>query len=239
MNTRIHLAVLLGLGLVNFQAEAKEKAPELKTKEDMVSYGIGVEVARNFRKDGVEVNLDLLVRGLKDAYAGRELVVPEKELRPLMREFQGDVRRKMVANRRTAGLDNKKKAEDFLAENKKKEGIVVLPGGVQYKVVKMGNGPQPKDSDIVEVHYRGNLLNGSEFDATAPGKTANLKLSALIPGWRDAVKLMPAGSKWQIFVPPEQAYGERGVGSDIGPNELLIFDVELVGIQAAGVTPAQ
>jgi FKBP-type peptidyl-prolyl cis-trans isomerase FklB len=127
--------------------------------------------------------------------------------------------------------DNKKKGEVFLAENKTKEGVVVLPSGVQYKILKAGNGKKPIDSDVVQVYYRGTLLDGSEFDATEPGQPADLKASSLIAGWKEALRLMPAGSKWQIFVPSQLAYGERGVGSDIGPNETLVFEVELLAVK--------
>jgi FKBP-type peptidyl-prolyl cis-trans isomerase FklB len=216
---------------------AKQDATVLKSDQDKISYGLGVDISRNFTKEGVEINLDLLIRGLKDGMAGGDLLMPEKDLRPLLRQFQGEMRKKMVFNRRTAGVENKKKSMDFLEENKKKEGVQSLPSGVQYKVLKKGGGALPKDTDIVIVHYRGNLINGKEFDASEPGKTTPLTLSSLIPGWKEALKLMPVGSKWQIVIPPELAYGERGVGNDIGANELLIFEVELVGVQAASDAP--
>ncbi|NJD05547.1 MAG: FKBP-type peptidyl-prolyl cis-trans isomerase [Methylococcaceae bacterium] len=234
MNKSVYWGVLLGLGLAVSQVEAKEKAPELKSDQDRISYGIGVDIARNLKKQGVEFNPDLLIRGVKDGAAGGDLLVPEKDLRPLMRHFQGEVHRKMVTKQRTDGLENKRKADEFLAENKKKEGVQVLPSGVQFKVIKMGTGTQPKDGDIVTVHYRGNLLDGTEFDATPPDQTVDLNLASLIPGWREALKRMPGGSTWQLFIPPEQGYGPRGAGDAIGPNELLQFEVELVGVK----TPA-
>lgn len=155
----------------------------------------------------------------------------EKEFKSVLAGFQGEMRRKMAANQRDRSIKNQKKADEFFAENAKKTDVVTLPSGVQYKIIKAGEGAKPTDSDIVEVNYRGTLLDGTEFDASTAGKTVNLKLAQLIAGWKEAIKLMPVGSKWQLFIPAKLAYGERGVGTDIGPNEMLIFDVELVSIK--------
>jgi FKBP-type peptidyl-prolyl cis-trans isomerase FklB len=137
----------------------------------------------------------------------------------------------MVANKREASVRNRMKGEEFLAANKSKDGIKVLPSGVQYRVIRAGTGANPVDGDSVLCNYRGTLLDGSEFDATLPNRPATLKLGQMIPGFRDALKNMQPGAKWQIFIPSAQAYGERGVGGDIGPNETLIFDIELLEIK--------
>ncbi|MBS4098822.1 MAG: FKBP-type peptidyl-prolyl cis-trans isomerase [Sulfuricella sp.] len=227
---KLKWTIAVGWCLLAGQAGADE-APAFANQTDKTSYGLGVEMARNFKKQDIAIDPDLLLQGLNDGLSGQRLRVPEKELRQTMTAFQSEVRQKMVLSKRVAALDNKQKGEAFLAENKARDGVITLPSGVQYKIVKAGDGKTPSEADMVECRYRGTLLDGSEFDATEPGKSANLKVAALIPGWRDALKLMPAGSQWQIFIPPQQAYGERGVGSDIGPNETLLFDVELLAVK--------
>lgn len=208
-----------------------DEAPVLKTQKEVLSYGIGVNIAKSFKKNEVEFDHDLLMRGLKDAFSGEKLLVPEKELRKAMNAFQGELRRKEAAAHREAAVENKAKGDAFLAENKAKGGVVALASGVQYKILKEGDGRKPTDADMVECNYRGALLDGTEFDGTEPGKPATLKVAQLIAGWKETLKLMPEGSKWQIFIPPQQAYGHRGVGSDIGPNETLVFEVELLAVK--------
>jgi FKBP-type peptidyl-prolyl cis-trans isomerase len=134
--------------------------------------------------------------------------------------------------KQAAGKDNKKAGEDFLAENKKKEGVVTLPSGLQYQILKAGEGRKPTTADTVEVSYRGTLVNGKEFDSSG-SDTRTFMLAGIIPGWREALQLMPVGSKWRLVVPSELAYGERGMGQAIMPNSTLIFEVELVAIKAA------
>lgn len=222
--------VVCSLILLTNQVRAEEKTV-LKTDKDRLSYGIGVSVAKNFKKQGTDVDLEILTLGLKSALAGERLLLPEKELRKIMNSYQVDIRKNALLSKRLALEDNKKKGEAYLAENKTKDGVVVLPNGVQYKILKEGNGRKPIESDIVKVSYRGTLLDGTEFDATEAGQSADLKMSALIVGWKETLKLMPVGSKWQIVIPSQLAYGERGVGNDIEPNETLVFEVELFEIK--------
>lgn len=222
--------MVCGLILLTNQVRAEEKTV-LKTDKDRLSYGIGVSVAKNFKKQGTDVDLEILTLGLKSALAGERLLLSEKELRKIMNSYQVDIRKNALLSKRLALEDNKKKGEAFLAENKTKDGVVVLPNGVQYKILKEGNGRKPIESDIVKVSYRGTLLDGTEFDATEAGQSADLKMSALIVGWKETLKLMPVGSKWQIVIPSQLAYGERGVGNDIEPNETLVFEVELFEIK--------
>jgi FKBP-type peptidyl-prolyl cis-trans isomerase len=177
------------------------------------------------------VNLDALVRGLKDGLYGERMQIPEKEMQALLQAFQQTLRQKMLASHGRAVAENRKKAADFFAENKGKHGVVTLASGVQYEILKVGTGVMPKEADVVTVNYRGTLLNGTEFDGTPPGRPAALKVSGLIAGWKEALKLMPVGSHWKLYIPPQLGYGERGVGADIGPNEALIFDVELLATQ--------
>ena len=223
--------MLLAAGLLAGQAGAGEM-PALKTDKDKLSYAIGVSTGRNFKKAETDVDLEFLLKGIKAGLAGDKLLLTEKELRMIMNNYQSEVRRNMLSARQQALESNRKKGEEFLTQNKTKPGVVTLPDGVQYLVVKPGSGRKPIDSDIVEVRYRGTLLDGTEFDATEGERTAKIKISALIPGWSQALKLMPVGSTWRIYVPSRLAYGERGVGVDIGPNETLVYETELVAIES-------
>lgn len=222
--------MVLGFGFFMAQANAKE-VQVLQTPRDVQSYGIGVNIAKSFKRDEVDFDMELLIKGMKDGLAGGKLLMPEKELRRAMNLFQSELRQKAAARSRIAAVDNKKKGDEFMAKNKAMEGVVTLASGVQYKILKAGDGKQPTDIDSVECYYRGTLLDGTEFDGTEPGKPATLKVSQLIAGWKEALQLMPAGSKWQLYIPPQLAYGPRGVGSDIGPNETLVFEVELLAVK--------
>jgi len=227
---KLEWILVCSLVVATGQARADE-GTELKTDKDKLSYGIGANIGKNFKKEGTDVDLNLLIKGLKNGLAGEKLLLPEKDLRKVMNAYQNEMRQHAMANKQQAMEVNKKKGEAFLAENKAKKDIVVLANGIQYKIIKAGSGKKPTDSDMVTVNYRGALLDGTEFDATEPDHPANLKVAALIIGWKEALKLMPTGSKWQIFIPSQLAYGERGVGGDIGPNETLVFDVELLAIK--------
>jgi FKBP-type peptidyl-prolyl cis-trans isomerase len=224
---------LAGAAALMFSLSPAVAADEtvLKTEKDRTSYGIGVQTGRNLRRDGMDADLDLLVRGIKDGLAGNKLLVSEKELRQIMNTVQVEMRKKIVANRRMLGEENKRAGADFLAANGKKDGVVTLQSGVQYKIVKAGDGKKPQLSDTILVNYRGTRLDGFEFDASPDGAPATLNVGQLIAGWKEAMQLMPVGSKWQLVVPSHLAYGDRGVGQDIGPHQTLLFDVELVGIK--------
>jgi FKBP-type peptidyl-prolyl cis-trans isomerase len=213
------------------EAEVSTSSGKLKTRKDIVSYSIGVTTARNLLKDGVELDAGLLTQGLKDVMGGDKLLLTEKELRSVMSGFLGEMRQKIATNRKEAEQTNKKKSETFLAANAAKSGVQTLPNGLQYRVLKEGNGAKPGDSDTILANYHGSLTSGVEFDGTEDGKPATLKMGNLISGWKEALKLMPAGSHWQVFVPPQLGYGTRGVGSDIGPNEVLVFDIDLVAVK--------
>lgn len=223
------LTALLALGMVAVQAHAGETT-ESMTEKDMVSYGMGMSMAKTLKRDEIQVDQKLLLQGLQDGFAGKS-AVPEKTLRKVMNAFLTEARRAGIARQQAAALENEKKGALFLAEYKTRDGVVTMPSGLEYKVLKHGDGKMPTEADTVECHYRGTLLNGTEFDATEPGKPATLNVAQLIPGWKEALQLMPAGSRWQIAVPPALAYGTRGAGADIGPNETLLFDIELVAVK--------
>lgn len=227
----VRFVAVVSLGLIAASSFAGQEA-DLKSDIAQTSYAMGVDMARNFKKQGVEIDSELLLRGLKDGYAGK-VQMSDKDVRRVMVAFQNDMRQKLAQSRRQAAEENRVRGSEFLGSNKSKPGVVALPSGLQYRVVSAGaaEGRKPLDADLVEVNYRGTTLSGTEFDATEPGKPATLKVGGLISGWREALKQMPVGAKWQLFIPPQLAYGERGAGSDIGPNETLIFEVELVAIK--------
>jgi UDP-GlcNAc:undecaprenyl-phosphate/decaprenyl-phosphate GlcNAc-1-phosphate transferase len=210
-----------------------QESSELKTQQDKINYGIGVGVARNFKAQGLSVDLELVIRGMRDTLSGAMLLMTEEELAKTMYAFQQEVQQKQAQARKLAAEKNKKEGEAFLAENAKREGVTVLPSGLQYKILKTGDGKIPGNTDSVECHYRGTFIDGKEFDNSYKmGKPMIFKVqSGIIPGWSEALKLMPVGSKWQVFLPSQLAYGEKGAGSQIGPNVPLIFEIELLSIK--------
>ncbi len=209
-----------------------EDVPALKTQKEKASYSVGVDVAKSLVKMGMDLDLDVFIRGLKDGFAGKKTLMTDDEMHATMTALQNDLVKKQSQGKQTAAEENKKAGEAFLAENKKKEGVVTLPSGLQYKILKAGKGKKPTDDDTVQCHYRGTLIDGTEFDSSyRRGQPASFPVAGVIPGWTEALKLMPVGSKWQLFVPSKLAYGEHGTGEEIGPNATLIFEVELLGIK--------
>jgi FKBP-type peptidyl-prolyl cis-trans isomerase len=231
LKTTFVWTAVLGVWLLASTAGAGEE-PHLKTQKEKISYELGVDVARDIQRRGVEVDADLVMKGFRDALSGQKLLMSEKELRDTRKAVQYELRNRAIHDRRIAAIDNKAAGDAFLAENKMKEGVVVLPSGLQYRILKAGNGRRPAESDTVEISYRGTLINGTEFESSyRSGQPAILSVKGLIPGWKEALQLMPAGSKWQLFIPPQLAYGQQGSGRDIGPNTTLIFELELIAIK--------
>jgi FKBP-type peptidyl-prolyl cis-trans isomerase FklB len=208
-----------------------EDAGAFKDKKQQQSYAIGAQTARTLRRDSVDVDEEMLVRGIRDGLADARLLLSDKELRAVMSHVQQDIHRNMVMNRRAVGERNKEQGAAYLAENAKKPGVVTTASGLQYRIVKSGTGPKPALGETVLVNFRGTFLDGSEFDASEDGKPAQMVAAQAMTGWKEALQMMPAGSRWQLAVPSHLAYGDRGAGANIGPNQVLLFDIELVSVQ--------
>jgi FKBP-type peptidyl-prolyl cis-trans isomerase FklB len=220
-------------------AAVKTAAPlTLKTDKDKISYAIGLNVGKAMKRDAVDVDPDILTRAIKDVFSDAKLLLTDQEAQTILTALQGDLRKKQEVQQQQLAETNKKEGDDFLAANKTKEGIVTLPSGLQYKILQEGTGPKPTAADTVTVNYRGSLLNGTEFDSSFKrGQPASFSVGQIIKGWTEALELMPVGSKWQLFIPPDLAYGLRGAGPSIGPNSTLVFEVELLSIQPKAAAP--
>ena len=205
----------------------------LQTQKDKASYAIGLNIGRSMQKDSVDIDPNILLRGMKDGLAGAKPLLTDDEAKATMVAFQADLRKKQEVKMQALSEANKTQGEAFLAENKTKEGIVTLPSGLQYKILTEGTGPKPAATDTVVCNYKGTLLDNTEFDSSYKrGQPATFPVSGVIKGWTEALQLMPVGSKWQLFIPSELAYGARGgPGGGIGPNATLVFEVELMSIQ--------
>jgi len=201
-------------------------------QKEKVSYALGMNLGTNLHQQQIEIDPNMLLQGLKDAMSGNKPLMTEDEARAALMQLQSDVRAQQQAKAARAADTNKKEGDAFLALNKTKEGVVTLPSGLQYKVLKEGTGPKPTSTDTVVCNYRGTLLNGTEFDSSYKrGQPSEFPVNGVIRGWTEALQLMPVGSKWQLFIPSDMAYGERGAGQDIAPNATLIFEVELLSIK--------
>lgn len=227
---RTMCALFLGVAFLASTAWAEE-AGVPKSREEKAGYAMGVEMAKSIKQQGVAIEVEALVRGIRDALTDRQPLMTQDEINKAMAAVRNEARHKRskdVAARAREGEENLKAGTAFLVENKTKEGVVLLPSGLQYKIIKKGEGERPIESDTVEVHYRGSLIDGTEFDSSyRRGESARFKVTGVIPGMAEALKMMPVGSTWQLFIPPELAYGQAGAGP-IGPNATLIFDLELL-----------
>ena len=207
----------------------------LTDQKSKVSYAIGLNIGKSMRRQAVDVDPNVLAQGLKDGLNDAKPLLTDDEVRATMTAFQTDMRAKQEEKMKEASASAKKEGEAFLAANKTKEGVVSLPSGLQYKVLTAGTGPKPAASDTVVCNYRGTLVNGTEFDAsTKHGGPVTFPVSGVIKGWTEALQLMPVGSKWQLFIPADLAYGDQGAGADIPPGSTLIFEIELVSIKEKG-----
>jgi FKBP-type peptidyl-prolyl cis-trans isomerase FklB len=205
----------------------------LTTQKQKASYAIGMNWGTGLHKQGIDVDSAALVQGMKDALAGSKTLLTEDEARAALMQLQSEVQAQQQAKLKQEGEAGKKEGDAFLAANKGKEGIVTLPSGLQYKILKEGSGAKPTADDSVVCNYKGTLINGTEFDSSYKrGEPATFPVGGVIKGWTEALQLMPVGSKWQLFIPADLAYGARGTpGGPIGPNSTLIFEVELLSIK--------
>ena len=227
---RRSFALVLGIGVLMGQAYAQDVT--LKNQKDRLSYSIGMDIGMTLKNQSIDVDPAIVARGIKDSISGQNPLMTEQEMRETINTFQKEMMAKQQEVAKQQGEKNKKEGEAFLVENKKKEGVKTLPSGLQYKVIKAGTGKKPKAADTVTTNYRGTLIDGTEFDSSYKrGKPATFPVNGVIPGWTEALQLMEEGAKWQLFVPSNLAYGERGAGGQIGPNATLIFEVELLAIK--------
>ena len=218
-------------GCANEEAQA---TPELKldTTKNRISYTIGVNIGQDFKAQKMDIDADVLLLGLKDSLAGKELQLTDEEMVKEIQDFQQEMQAKMAAEMEEASSKNKEAGEAFLAANATKEGVVVTESGLQYIVIEPGEGDSPAATDVATVHYRGTLIDGTQFDSSYDrGQPATFPVGGVIAGWTEALQLMKPGAKWKLFIPSTLAYGERGAGQDIGPDSTLLFEVELVSVE--------
>jgi FKBP-type peptidyl-prolyl cis-trans isomerase FklB len=221
---------VIGVFLFLVSGAGAEETLPFKDQKEKISYGIGVGVARDFKLRGVVIDVDAFLKGLKDELSGVKLLMTEQELVSTMDAYERELKLKQEQVEKAMVEENRKNGEAFLAENARKEGVVTLPSGLQYKVLKAGDGKKPTDADEVLINYRGTLINGTEFDSSYhTDQPAVFKIKEVIPGLREALKLMPSGSTWQIFIPSQLGYGDQRV-HEVGPNSMLMFEVELLSV---------
>lgn len=225
---KLFVTAALGLCLV-LPNLAKSAAPE--TFEDKISYSMGYEVGNYFKGTGGDIKKDPFMAGFEDAYKGANPILSAEEMASVKKEFAAKMQAKQTAKLDEMKAANKAAGDAFLAENKKKKGVKVTPSGLQYEVIKEGQGKKAQATDTVKVEYTGKLINGTEFDSTAKhGQPAEFQVEQVIKGWGEALQLMNPGTKLHIVIPPELAYGENGAAPMIEPNSVLVFDVELLSI---------
>jgi FKBP-type peptidyl-prolyl cis-trans isomerase len=218
---------------------AASPSSAFKDEKDRVSYSLGVDIGRTLDRLQLDLNQATLTQGITDVLAKKQLAMSDQELQQTLQTFQQQMMQKQQTamakkqeEMKASADKNKVEGKKFLEDNAKKSGVKTLPSGLQYKIVKQGAGEKPKDTDVVETNYRGTLISGKEFDSSAKnGGPVSLPVSGVIKGWSEALKLMPVGSKWEIYVPSDLGYGDEGAGEDIAPGSTLVFDVELLGIK--------
>ncbi len=217
----------IAIALVGLSTAAAASEIKLETDRQKVSYVLGYQAGAQMKQQNMNVDFDTLTKAIKDGLEGVAPRLTSEQAAAVMQKFQADQR----AQQAKIGEQNAKEGAAFLAENKKKPGVVTLENGLQYKIIKEGTGDTPKATDSVRVHYRGTLINGKEFDSSySRGEPTSFPVNRVIPGWTQVLQLMKEGAKWQVFIPSELAYGPQGAGGNIGPNATLIFDIELLEI---------
>ena len=203
----------------------------LKTDKDKLSYALGMDIGGSLKSQSIEIDPDKFAQGVKDMVEDNKALLTNEEFQATMTKFQQEMTAKQAEQGKAIGENNKAEGEAFLAENRKKEGVITTESGLQYIVLEEGSGDSPKATDTVSVHYKGSLINGTEFDSSySRNQPASFPVNGVIPGWTEALQLMKPGAKWKVFLPSDIAYGEKGAGQQIGPNATLIFEVELLSI---------
>lgn len=204
----------------------------LTDEKDRINYSIGFQMGGDFKAQGMEIKPEVFLKGIEDALSGAQPLMTSKEMRVTLIDFKKMVLAAQNEQKKAISEKNLKEGQDFLAENAKKEGVTTLPSGLQYRILKEGEGINPKPTDTVTVHYRGTLIDGTEFDSSySRNEPATFRADRVIAGWKEALPLMNTGAKYELFIPSNLAYGERGGGSKIGPNRTLLFEVELLSVQ--------
>ena len=241
MSGRILLLAIVGLMQLEViqGAFAQDELPSpLQSPQQKAGYGIGITIGNDFRRGGLDlttIDLQAFVLGLQDAIAGKEPRLQQAEVQEAMNQIQQIARNKLEQKMQQVAEENKVKGPQFMAKFKALDGVKSLPGGLLYKVIKSGNGASPTETDRVTTHYRGRLIDGTEFDSSIKrGQPATFPVNGVIKGWTEALKQMKVGDKWQLAIPPEMAYGAQGSPPVIGPNAVLVFDIELLGIEQPG-----
>jgi FKBP-type peptidyl-prolyl cis-trans isomerase len=213
-------------------AAKTQTAPPLATIKDKFSYALGMKMGANLHKQAVDVDPNVMLRGLKDSLAGGKTQLTDDQATAALQEVTNQLRQQAQQKMQVTAEENKREGAAFLAANKAKDGVITLPSGLQYKVLKQGTGPKPGLTDTVVCNYRGTLINGTEFDSSYKrGQPVTFPINGVIKGWMEALPLMPVGSKWQLFIPAELGYADHSPSPDIGPDSTLIFEVELLSIQ--------
>ncbi|MBI3850673.1 MAG: FKBP-type peptidyl-prolyl cis-trans isomerase [Verrucomicrobia bacterium] len=232
METKRHLITLLGFALCASLVHADDQSA-LKTEKEKVSYGIGMNIGSNLKRQSYDVEVDLIAKGIKDVLSSNTTLLTEQQAQEAIMSYQKELRAKQEEKNKQLAEKNKKAGEDFLAANAKKPGVVTLPSGLQYKVITEGTGDVPKNGDTVTVNYKGTLIDGTEFDSSYKrGQPATFNVNGVIKGWTEALLMMKTGSKQELYIPASLAYGDRGQGAKIEPGSTLIFEVELVSTKS-------
>jgi len=230
-NTKKRWIVIMGILVLCACGRKTLQKSDLETVQDLYSYAVGYEVGRNLQEQETQFNLEALFQGIEDVLLENQPLLDQTERQQAMAALQEQLRERFADERAVTGENNQAEGEAFLAENKTREGVVTLPSGLQYQVLREGNGPKPEATDRVSVHYIGSFLDGIEFNNSyTGGDPAIFSVNRVIAGWTEALQLMKVGAKWKLWLPPEMAYGEAGQGTQIGSNATLVFEVELLTI---------
>lgn len=226
------LQILISTLMIATVSASAQATVALKTHEDRLSYAMGVETGQTFRTHNIKIQPDIFSQGLRDGLTGDQSLMSQEEIKKILFEFQQENIQRLKATLMKQSQENATKGQAFLEHNKTQPGVVTLPSGLQYKVLEDGTGEQPSNNDLVTVDYEGKLIDGKVFDSSYKrGKPVTFPVNAVIKGWQEALTLMHAGATWELYIPADLAYGERGAPGSIGPNEVLIFKVHLISVK--------